>query len=241
MHEDIVISLDDILHFLPPEIVNEDVAQIAMRALPEFVEQMKRLLGFDGDELIYEEKFHDLIVQTVVLQAAHKATSQTPKFAKECEMLRQQKSISRDKLLNTLLFTDWHDSRKRMEIVDKLMWNPTVLRNYCKTYDKDVVLYDEEYNNNENLLNKTQKEAEKLISPELMEALVHDLDREQPEIHKTLVHKLRELIAAKMTRHADDARQKKADIMNYMMEHIDTPCLLYYKRSRTYLHTITKE
>ena len=62
MHEDIVISLDDILHFLPPEIVNEDVAQIAMRALPEFVEQMKRLLGFDGDELIYEEKFHDLIV-----------------------------------------------------------------------------------------------------------------------------------------------------------------------------------
>ena len=234
MQEDIVISIEDVLQCLPSSIANKDIARMTMKSLPEFIEQMKNLLGFDGNELIHIPEYNDLILHTIILQAAHKALSLNPLYKKQSENLRQQKSIARDKLLNKLLFTDWHDSRARMQFVDKLMWNPTILRKYCSRYDKNIVLYDEEFKQDEPLLNKLQKEVERFVSPELMDALVHDVDREQPEIHTTLVQKLRELIAAMFLEQNNDIKKKKEEIMDYMMENINTPCLLYYKQSNTY-------
>lgn len=90
------------------------------------------------------------------------------------EELRRDESQTTDSLQQTLLQTPWAMTHAARRVVGSLLWNPTLLRVHGVTYH-DQEVYEQEYKALLPLIQSARLNAERIISSDLMAALVRRL------------------------------------------------------------------
>lgn len=116
------------------------------------------------------------------------------------EAIRQQKSTARDLFFNHLLdLTEWGGTDEAAELVQNLVWSPSVARQLGMSMDGNHLIFDEEYQLLLPRILVAEAELQNLISPELYQTLVDNIAKRDklPIPYLKIYQKARAFVAAK--------------------------------------------
>lgn len=150
------------------------------------------------------------------------------------ETIRQQKSTARDLFFTHLLdLTEWRNTDEAAELVQNLVWSPSVARQLGLSMNGHHLIFDEEYQQLLPQILVAEAELQNLISPELYKKLLDlFIKRDKPTIpYLNVYQKARAFIAAKFNGDGM-ATVLMVHLLNQLNAYADS--LPEYRNSATY-------
>ncbi len=151
------------------------------------------------------------------------------------EELRKSESLAYDILIVALLNTSWKDSAKAAEIIDSLLWSPTLCTDFGMIPEGKIRPYREEYDALKPIISDAQWELSRIISQALLDRLI-EMQRTPTETNASYMQVMklcRQYIAATYSKgYIRSTKKAKDAILAFLFAHLDD--LPEYKNSAEY-------
>lgn len=162
-----------------------------------------------------------------VVSNDHHAPASTARVGALAEELRHDESRTRDALVVALLATPWATTMAARRLVQSLLWSPTLLRQHgvcCKGAE----VFDREYDALRPSLMVAEREAARIISPELMAALIRrerltiedDYDL-YDELRRAVAHFMASVMMERQGQPVPDLAEALRTLLDFVRSHRD--------------------